>query len=155
MIYHNLDLYFNKTASQINDEYSRLLSLGKINSTDSDIKILLIMSSLKLNPEIFSSDEISIISTITNIRINNIRVSFDVIYPILKSLLSNNSEESRIDNMNYINKSVNLGLIPSHLEIDSSPPVKNYNSVSFESPDCRNLSNSYGSENMPIYFEWK
>ena len=153
MSYGILDLYFNKNEQEVLLEYNILYSSGKINSYDSDLRMVLIMNSLKTSPSTFTSIEIAIMNIITNLRINNVNFNFITIFPILKNGLTLNFEDQRIVNLESIDRNINLGLIPSNVRLDSSPPIKNHKTINYASPDFINcLENGIDSEN--VYCEW-
>ena len=146
-----LDLYYSKSEEDVVVEYKLLCSTGKINSVDSDLRMVLIMNSLKIAPDAFTSTEIAIMNLITNLRINNIHFTFKTIYPLLKESFHTSVEDQRDVNLFSISKNVNLGLIPNTTRPDLSPPVKNYKTINYSSPEFGDI----GRESVNVYCEWK
>ena len=149
-----LDVYFEKKSDQVIDEYNSLIASGRINSTDYDLKMVIIMNSLLTTPDIFSDEEVSIMNSITLMRKSNIYFTFDSVYPILKILSSNVHTENRAYNIANINSIVTLGLVTKPNDLDLSPPAKNNSHLRYSSP-VLGLSEENGRESYnPVYCEW-
>jgi len=126
-----LNDYYIKSDHDVINEYESLFTRGLINSTDNDLRMIIIIHHLKTNNKLFTSDDISIIKSMVDIRKNNILIKFMVIYPILNELLKSKSD--KIEKIDYINNIVDLEMVSFSNHRNMSPVNKNYEQK-FNSP---------------------
>lgn len=137
--------YYNKMQNnEIEIEFNKMKYDGRIKIYDFDTKMCIILNLLTESKDMFSHEEIAIITVLMKIRMTNNFISFDDGYRILNTLclsVKENNDGIKKENYEYISRVVYSGLINSTV-IDSvaSPNFKNI-SASFASPDLENLRN--------------
>lgn len=139
-----LEIYFRKTDDEIKDEYMMLYNSGSIQTVDCDLKLLVILYSLYVCPDIFSDYEISLMKMIVMMRNSSIGVTFNIMYPIVKCTFPNihslnnldlylKINEQRIRNLEEMKPMISQILYSSR-KISCSPVSKNYIKLEYGSP---------------------
>lgn len=142
-----LDNFYSKDICEINIAYSLIVSKPEFRGGDSDRVLILVLDEFSQNPNLFSNNEVKLISTLIKIREANGYIEFKRIYPILKFLILTSIEDTRDEDITKIealigNTSQNGNFINNSNYIDFSeiqseiPMMKNIIMGSFSSPIC-------------------
>lgn len=103
MTFTLLDNFYSKDICEIDMAYSLVVTKPEFKGGDSlDRLLIIILYEFSQHPELFSNDEVKLISTLIKIREAKGYIEFKRIYFILKSLILNSNKDTRSDDTTKI-----------------------------------------------------
>ena len=160
MDFQILDSFYYMKDDEVKKKYEELFDKHIFRGGDSDHYLIIILDKFNDKPNLFSDNEVKLLSSLIDIRKNGGYVTFKGIYDILKKLITSLGTCLREDNVNNIfsllsNNSIsikNSKCIKDNFDV-SSPSLKYIRSFQSLSPTfgCGELSTSYKPE---VIFGW-